>query len=161
VNSEFKINCSATINKFRLGSYLSLQLEMRGRIVNLYTIKYLPYGDNLVKIRPVNFERGLCQRMVKQVLPKVIWEELRRKVPLVTMGRLAPNSTRKLPLPFDDNHFHLIHPSSTDPTHHPKQHRDPISRLPQYTFRTDRQTDRPTDTHRPIHVDGLGDRSVR
>ena len=31
--------------------------------------------------------------------------------------------------------------------------------LPQYTFRTDRPTDRQMDTHTQTHTDGLGDRS--
>ena len=42
-------------------------------------------------------------------------------------------------------------PSSTDPTHHPKWHPDPISRFAT-VHPPDRQTDRPTD--------GLADRSV-
>ena len=62
----------------------------------------------------------------------------------------APNSLPKLPLPFDDNHPHLIHPSSTDPTHYPKRHPDPLSHFATVHFpdrQTNRQTDRQTRWH--------------
>ena len=66
-------------------------------------------------------------------------------------------STPKLPLPFDDHYPHLIHPSSTDPTHHLKWHSDPISRFATVHFpdkQTDRQTDRPTDeiSNKPVRI---------
>ena len=59
----------------------------------------------------------------------------------------VPNSSQNCPF------FSTIttHPS-TDPTHYPKQHPDPISRFATVHF-LDRPTDRPTN--------GLGDRSVR
>jgi len=61
-----------------------------------------------------------------------------RKSPLVTMGR--PHSPPKLPLPFDD-----LHPyPSSDATHHPKRHPDPVSRFATVHF-PDRPTDRQTD----------------
>ena len=77
---------------------------------------------------------------------------------LVTIVR--PKFTPKLPIPFDDHHPHLIHPSLVRPRHQPRRLRIQSVVLPQYsTFsgQTDRQTD--TQTHRLTH--GLGDRSVR
>ena len=65
------------------------------------------------------------------------------------MGR--PKFTPKQQLPFDVHHPHLIHPSSTDPTHHPKGHLDPLSWFDTIHF-LDSQTHRPTD--------GIGDRSI-
>ena len=50
----------------------------------------------------------------------------------------APNSPPKLPLPFDDHHLTLDRP-----TRHPKGTRIQSAVWPQYTFRTDRQTDKP------------------
>jgi len=44
--------------------------------------------------------------------------------------------------PFDDHHPHPIHPSLTNSTHHPNGIQIQSSILPQYTFRTDRQTER-------------------
>jgi len=52
----------------------------------------------------------------------------------------APNSPIKLP--FDDHHTHQHTHPSTDPTHHPNGIRIQWAVLPQYSFRTDRQTDR-------------------
>ena len=60
------------------------------------------------------------------------------------------------PFPFDDLHSYLIHPSSTDPTHHPKRDPYPISR-----FATVHPPDRPTSdrqTDRPKH--GIGSTQV-
>jgi len=57
----------------------------------------------------------------------------------------GPSSPPKLPFPFDDNHpIKYIHPS-TDPTHQPTRHPDPLSRFATIHFRTDRPTNRPTD----------------
>ena len=54
------------------------------------------------------------------------------------MGR--PTSA---PFPFDGHRLHtVLHPSSTDPTYHPKLHPDTISR-----FATVHFADRPTHTH--------------
>jgi len=75
------------------------------------------------------------------------------KSPLVTMGhpkftlKTAHFLQRSLPL--------LKHPSSTDPTHHPKRHLDPISRFATVHFpnsHTQRPTERPTN--------GMGYRST-
>jgi len=87
-----------------------------------------------------------------QVLPKVIWEEhvalaqLCNQVLLLSIG--CPNSPQNCPFPFDDKHpIYYTHPS-TDPTHHPKRHRDAISRCATIYFpdqQTDRHTDRPSD----------------
>jgi len=95
-----------------------------------------------------------------QALPKVIWEErfalaqLCNKVPIGYNGtpQIHPQNCR---FPFDDHHPHLIHHYSTDRTHHPKRHPDPISRFVTVHF-PDTQTDRPTD--RP--TDGIGDKST-
>jgi len=62
------------------------------------------------------------------------------RVPLVTMG--CPTFTPKFdPFPFENLHPHLIHPSSTDPTHHPKRHADPVSHF-STILPPDRQTER-------------------
>ena len=37
--------------------------------------------------------------------------------------------TPNCPFPFDDHHQKLIHPYRARPTHHPKRHSDPISRV--------------------------------
>jgi len=80
--------------------------------------------------------------------PKVIWEEprchpLRHWITTPQSPQWlqwdAPHLPPKLPLLFDDLHPHLIH---SQLTHQPKGHPDPISRFPQFTGRTDRQTDR-------------------
>jgi len=99
--------------------------------------------------------------MSEQVLPRVIWEgciaiaQLCNKVP-VTIGhqKFAP----KLPLPFDDYHPNLIHPSLHRP-HLPAQmasgSNEPFchSTLSGHTHtHTHRLTDRPTD--------GIGERST-
>jgi len=89
----------------------------------------------------------LCERDAISP-PKIIREECvtlaqvpnyATESPLVTMGR--PKFTLKTPLPFDDHHPHLIHPSLADLTHHLKWHPDPISH-----FATVHFLDRPTDT---------------
>jgi len=54
------------------------------------------------------------------------------------MGR--PKFIPKLPLPFDDHHPHLIHPTLDRPNSHPKLIQSAV--LLQCTFRTDRPTDR-------------------
>jgi len=54
----------------------------------------------------------------------------------------CPNSPRNRSFHFDDHYPHLIHPSLDRPTHHPNGIRIQSAVLPQYTFRTDRQTDR-------------------
>jgi len=56
----------------------------------------------------------------------------------------ALTSAPKVSLPFDDNHPHLIHPSSTNPTHYPRWHLDAISHFATIHF-VDWQTDWPTD----------------
>jgi len=88
--------------------------------------------------------------------PRVIWEErvalaqLGNKFPLVTMGR--PKFIPKLPLPFDDHHPNLIHPSLDRP-HSPSQAASGSNQpFCHSTLSGHRQTDRPTD--------GLGDRST-
>ena len=65
---------------------------------------------------------------------------------LVTLGH--PKFTLKLPLPFVNHHPHLIHHRSTDPTHHPKRHPDPISRFATVHFWTDGPTGTQTQTDR-------------
>jgi len=55
--------------------------------------------------------------------PKVIWEELRRRPSRRESHWLecdTPHLSTKLPLPFDDYHLHLIHPSFDRP-HSPLQ----------------------------------------
>jgi len=64
------------------------------------------------------------------------------KSPLVTMGR--PKFTPKTALPLRRWLPHWYTHPSTDPTHHPKWHLDPISRFATVHF-PDRQTDRLTD----------------
>ena len=79
----------------------------------------------------------------EQVLPKVIWEQPRRKVP-TGYNRTPQIHPQNCPFPFDDHHLHLIHlyldglhvPSQTDP--------DPLSRFATIHF-ADRPTDRQTD----------------
>ena len=66
--------------------------------------------------------------------------QLRIKVPIDYNGMPQIHPQNCL-FPFDDHYPNLIHPPSTDPTHHSKRHLDPFSCLPQYTFRTDRATD--------------------
>ena len=75
----------------------------------------------------------------------------------------APNSTQNYPFLFDDRHPHLIHRPVPRPTPltTPNGIRIRSAVLPQYTFRTDRHTDRPTDTthtHRPTN--GINDWSM-
>jgi len=72
----------------------------------------------------------------------VIWE-VRIAVPI------AHNGTPHIYPPYcrfslDDHHSHLIHTSSTDPTHHPERHPHPISRFATIHF-PHRQTDMPAD----------------
>ena len=62
--------------------------------------------------------------------PKVMWEEPRRHPSKQTT--LSPWARGP----------HLIYPPSTDPTHHPKRHPDPISR-----FATVNSPYRQTDRH--------------
>jgi len=64
--------------------------------------------------------------MSKQVLPKVIWEESRCKVPINYNGtpQIQPQTCL-----FNDNHSHAIRPSLSDSTHHLKRHPDPLSRF--------------------------------
>ena len=68
---------------------------------------------------------------------------LLHKVPLVTVG--CPKFTPKLLLPLRWSTPHLMHLPSTDPTHHPKWHPDPISRFATVHF-PGWQTDQPTHT---------------
>jgi len=66
----------------------------------------------------------------------------------------APNSPPNLPLTIRRSQppsnipirSRRIADSSTDPTHHPKRHPDPISHFPQYTLRTGRPKGRPSDS---------------
>jgi len=102
----------------------------------------------------------------KQVLLKVIWEQriaiaqiYATKSALVTTGR--PKFTLNLPIPLDVHYtIEYTHPS-TDPIHQPNGIRIQSAVLPQYIFRTDRQTDSQTDTQRDKSTHGIGDRSVR
>jgi len=91
----------------------------------------------------------------QQVLPKVILEEPRRKVTISFNGTPQIQSQNpNLPFPFDDNHSHLIHSSSTDPTHHPKRHKDLLCHFATINFavrQTDRQTDRHVPSHKPLN----------
>ena len=70
---------------------------------------------------------------------------LTQRIPLATnLQRDAPHSPQKCPFPFDDHT-----PSNTPiprptPLNNPNGIRIHSAILPQYTFRTDRQTDRPT-----------------
>jgi len=106
---------------------------------------------------------SLCSQRLSRIVcglnitrnPKVIWEEPRRhpsrqritmhKVSLVTMGcptftpPSLPPSPKNYPFPFNDLHP-IWYPSSTDRTHHPKWHSDPISH-----FSTIHPPDRPPD----------------
>jgi len=115
-------------------------------------VKNRQFPQNITELRAyVAFTLILLVRrcLSVDVLPKVIWEEPRCKVP-ITMGhpKFNPKTT--------DNHPDIIHHPSTDPTHHPKRHLDPISR-----FATIHFPDRPTHAHTRRPTDGLGDRSVR
>jgi len=76
-------------------------------------------------------------------------EILSTKSPLVTMG--CP----KFIHPFDVHQPNLYTHPSTNPTHHHKQHPDPISRFATIHF-ADFQPDRSTDRQ----TDGPGERSV-
>jgi len=92
-------------------------------------------------------KRRIQRRNLKQKRNhKVIWEEPRRH-PSLRQRITTPQSPRWLqwnvphlppncPFPFDDHH-----PHSTEPTHHPKRHPDPVSRLS-----TVHSPDRPTET---------------
>jgi len=89
----------------------------------------------------------LNRRLSEQVLPKVIWEQTRRKVPIGYNGTPHPqNSFPKLPLP-----VRLSPPPSNTPIPRPTPLTIPngirihSAVLPQYTFWTDRPTDRHTD----------------
>jgi len=64
-----------------------------------------------------------------------------------------PLPSKKLPLSLRRSPSHLIHPSSTDSTHHRKRHPDPDN-----SFATVHFPDRHTDIHVP--TDSLGDRSI-
>jgi len=56
-----------------------------------------------------------------------------------------PPPPKKIPFPLIISRYpYLIHPPSTDPTHHPKWYPDPISHFATVHF-PDRQTARPTD----------------
>jgi len=94
---------------------------------------------------------------MKQVLPKVIWEErvalaqLCNKVPIGYNGtpQILPENC---PFTFNDYHFHLIH------SPHSQYQRESGSNQPfcHSTLSRHTHTDRPTD--RP--TDGIGDRST-
>jgi len=57
----------------------------------------------------------------------------------------APNSPHNCSFPFNDHHPHLMHPSSIDPTHHPKWHLNPFSRVATVHFPEDRATNQYAD----------------
>ena len=57
----------------------------------------------------------------------------------------APYLPPKLPLPFDDLHPHLIHPPLDTPLTTPNGIQIQSAVFPQFTHRTDRQTNRQTD----------------
>jgi len=79
--------------------------------------------------------------------------QLRNRVLIGTIRR--PQFTPKTAHFLRRSSLRLLHPSSTDPTHHPKRHLDPISRFATIPFLdrpTHRLTDRPTD--------GIDDRST-
>jgi len=74
-----------------------------------YKLSYLHLVYILHSYRPILLNKISLLSLIiitrLQVLTKVIWEECIA----VTMG--CPTLPPKLPLPFDDNHLYLIHPS--------------------------------------------------
>jgi len=135
-------------------------------IVNFFTHKWNTFLCEQYLILPIQTNRGAnAEKSQKQPLPLeacvplsntsmsgltppqmtarslyALPDNYATKAQLVTMGR--PKFTPKLPLPLRRSPPHLIHLPSTDPTHHPKRHPDPISRFAIIHF-ADRHTDGP------------------
>jgi len=85
----------------------------------------------------------------KEVMRKVIWEEPRRKSPLLTMRR--PNSPPKLLLPLRRSQLHLKHPSIDRPYSPSQTASGPTQPFCHNTLRTERRRERQTDRHVPSH----------
>ena len=76
------------------------------------------------------------------------------KSPLVTLGwmlHIYPSPPKNCPFPFDNLHPIKYTHLSTDPTHHSIRIQSPT--FPQFTHRTDQQTDKSDGTMRHVSAD--------